>query len=162
MVGLPVVLHAESMPFRALVQVSGRSLRMGAGALHDAMRDSPALTRLLYRYVQALFDQVAQTAACNRLHTLEERCARWILITRDSVSSDALELRQQFLAEMLGVHRPAVTLAAGALQKAGLISYRRGRIIVLDRPGLESASCACYAIARRSFERMRMLAVPPG
>lgn len=159
MVGLPVLLHADSTPTRAFVQVGGRGFRMSAAGLHEAMRESRFLTRLLYRYAQALFDQVAQTAACNRLHTLEERCARWILISRDSVRADLLEIKQQFLAEMLGVHRPAVTVAAGALQRAGLISYRRGRLNVLDPAGLEAASCACYRIAKRSSDRMRTVPV---
>jgi CRP-like cAMP-binding protein len=155
MAGLPILLHAESMPTRAFVQVPGAGFRMRSADLRDAMRESAPLERLLYRYAQALFDQVAQSAACNRLHTIEERCARWILMTHDRVLSDELALKQQFLAEMLGVHRPAVTLAAGALQHAGLIRYSRGKITVLDREGLEGASCPCYHIARAANERLR-------
>ena len=157
MVGLPILLHAESMPTRAFVQVAGHGMRLSAAQLRDEMRASPALERLLYRYAQALFDQVAQSAACNRLHTIEERCARWILMTHDRVSTDTLALKQEFLAEMLGVHRPAVTLAAGALQRAGLITYSRGKIRVIDREALESASCPCYAIAQGAFERLRAM-----
>jgi CRP-like cAMP-binding protein len=157
MVGLPILLHAESMPTRAFVQVEGAGLRIPSAELRAAMRESPALERLLYRYAQALFDQVAQSAACNRLHTIEERCARWVLMTHDRVATDVLLLKQQFLAEMLGVHRPAVTLAAGALQRAGLIKYTRGKITVLDREGLESASCPCYEIAQRAQERLRAM-----
>ena len=118
------------------------------------MDDSPKLRRLIYRYVLALFDTTAQHAACNRLHALEERCARWLLMTHDRVEGDVLLLKQQFLAEMLGVHRPAVTLAAGALQKAGIIRYSRGKVTVLDRAALEDASCECYAIVTRRVEEL--------
>jgi CRP-like cAMP-binding protein len=113
------------------------------------MSESARFERLLYRYALALFDQAAQHAACNRLHALEERCARWLLMTHDRVDGDVLPLKQQFLAEMLGVHRPAVTLAAGALQKAGVIRYTRGKVTVLDREALENASCECYRIIAR-------------
>jgi CRP-like cAMP-binding protein len=154
MTGLPIVLEADTMPSRAFVQVPGDALRMSADALLRAMRESPKLRRLIYRYVQALFDQTAQHAACNRLHGLEERCARWLLMTHDRVVGDVLLLKQQFLAEMLGVHRPAVTLAAGALQKAGIIRYSRGKVTVLDRAALESASCECYAIVTRRIDEL--------
>jgi CRP-like cAMP-binding protein len=156
MAGLPILLHADSMPTRAFVQVPGAGFRMRSTDLRVAMHESAPLERLLYRYAQALFDQVAQSAACNRLHTIEERCARWILMTHDRVESDALPLKQQFLAEMLGVHRPAVTLAASALQRAGLIKYSRGKITVLDREGLEGVCCPCYAIAQGAYERLRV------
>ncbi|MFL5605031.1 MAG: Crp/Fnr family transcriptional regulator [Gemmatimonadaceae bacterium] len=157
MAGLPILLHAESMPTRAFVQVPGAGMRMASRELREAMRESRPLERMLFRYAQALFDQVAQSAACNRLHTIEERCARWILMTHDRVLGDTLLLKQEFLAQMLGVHRPAVTLAAGALQRAGLIKYARGKIVVLDREGLESASCPCYGIAQRAYERLRSM-----
>jgi CRP-like cAMP-binding protein len=122
--------------------------------LRALMSASPCFERLLLRYALALFDQSAQHAACNRLHALEERCARWLLMTHDRVDGDVLPLKQQFLAEMLGVHRPAVTLAAGALQRAGVIRYTRGKVTVLDRPALERASCECYAIIMRRTERL--------
>jgi len=153
MTGLPLVLGANTMPTRAFVQVPGHAYRMRGGDLSVVMRRSPRIERLLYRYVLALFDQTAQHAACNRLHALEERCARWLLMTHDRVDGDVVPLKQQFLAEMLGVHRPAVTIAAGALQKAGVIRYTRGKVTVLDRAALQEASCACYAIiARRADE----------
>jgi CRP-like cAMP-binding protein len=155
MAGLPVMLHTDSMPTRAFVQVKGEAMAMPTERFREAMQASPAFARLLYRYAQALFDQVAQSVACNRLHVLEERCARWILMTADRVGDTNIHLKQQFLAEMLGVHRPAVTLAARALQRAGLIRYTRGVIDVLDRAGLEAASCECYAVVRGSFERLR-------
>ena len=149
MTGLPLVLGARTMPTRAFVQVPGHAYRMRDSDLIRAMRESPRFERVLHRYVLALFDQTAQHAACNRLHTLEERCARWLLMTHDRVDGDVLPLKQEFLAEMLGVHRPAVTLAAGALQKAGVIRYTRGKVTVLDRGALERASCACYALITR-------------
>jgi CRP-like cAMP-binding protein len=155
MTGIPIVLHADSMPTRAFVQVEGTALRMTADDLRSAMRESPALERILARYALALFDQAAQSAACNRLHSLEERCARWLLMTHDRLRGDTLPLKQTFLAQMLGVHRPAVTVAAGQLQRAGMISYTRGKVRIIDRAALESASCGCYEITRRSFEQLR-------
>jgi CRP-like cAMP-binding protein len=154
MTGLPLVLKARTMPTRAFVQVPGHAYRLSDVDLFRAMESSPRFERLLYRYVLALFDQTAQHAACNRLHSLEERCARWLLMTHDRVDGDVLHLKQQFLAEMLGVHRPAVTLAAGALQKAGVIRYTRGKVTVLDRSALERASCGCYAIITRRAEAL--------
>ena len=153
MTGLPLVLHARTMPSRAFVQVPGHAYRMRGMDLVTILREAPRIERLVYRYIMALFDQAAQHAACNRLHDLEERCARWLLMTHDRVDGDVLPLKQQFLAEMLGVHRPAVTIAAGALQKAGVIRYTRGKVTVLDRAALEEASCECYGIiARRAAE----------
>ena len=149
MTGLPLVLHATTMPSRAFVQVPGHAYRMRGADLCAVFRRSPRIERLVYRYVMALFDQAAQHAACNRLHALEERCARWLLMTHDRVDGDVLPLKQQFLAEMLGVHRPAVTIAAGALQKAGVIRYTRGKVTVLDRNALEEAACECYGIITR-------------
>jgi len=154
MAGIPIVLHADSMPTRAFVQVEGEALRLSSDELRAALDDSPALRRLLSRYALALFDQAAQSVACNRLHSLEERCARWLLMTHDRVQSDVLPLKQTFLAEMLGVHRPAVTVVAGALQRAGMITYARGKLRILDREALEGASCDCYAILRRSLDRL--------
>jgi len=139
MTGIPIVLAADTMPSRAFVQVPGEALRMTAEDLLRGMEEVPEFRRLVYRHVLAQYDQTAQHAACNRLHALEERCARWLLMTHDRVEGDVLLLKQQFLAEMLGVHRPAVTLAAGALQKAGIIRYSRGKVTVLDRAALESA-----------------------
>src|SRR4051812_19752793 len=154
MTGLPIVLHADSMPTRAFVQVEGEGLCVRADDLRAAMRSSPALERLLSRYALALFDQAAQNAACNRLHALEARCARWLLTTHDRVGGDVLPLKQTFLAQMLGVHRPAVTVAAGALQSAGMIRYARGKLTVVDRRRLEGAACRCYAITRRNYEEL--------
>ena len=156
MTGLPIVLHADSMPSRAFVQVEGEGLCIGAADLRAAIRSSPDLERLLSRYALALFDQAAQNAACNRLHALEARCARWLLTTHDRVGGDVLPLKQTFLAQMLGVHRPAVTVAAGALQTAGLIKYARGKLTIIDRARLERAACGCYEITSRSFRELRV------
>jgi CRP-like cAMP-binding protein len=112
------------------------------------------LRRLVNRYAQAFLTQVAQGAACNRLHGLEQRCARWLLMTHDRVSGDEFPLKQQFLAEMLGVRRAGVSVAASALQEAAVIRYSRGTVQVLDRDGLEAASCECYSVIRQQFDRL--------
>ena len=158
MTGLPIVLRARTMPTRAFVQVPGHAYRSRGTDLCAVMREAPNVERLIYRYVLALFDQTAQHAACNRLHALEARCARWLLMTHDRVDGDVVPLKQQFLAEMLGVHRPAVTIAAGALQKAGVIRYTRGKVTVLDRKGLEEASCGCYDVITRRVNELMDLA----
>jgi CRP-like cAMP-binding protein len=157
MTGIAVVLHADSMPTRAFVQVEGAALSIESEALRRIMRESEALDRMLRRHALAMYDQAAQSAACNRLHSLESRCARWLLMTHDRVDSDILPLKQKFLAEMLGVHRPAVTVAAGMLQRAGIIQYTRGKVRVVDRAALERAACDCYEATRRSFEELRTI-----
>jgi CRP-like cAMP-binding protein len=154
MVGLPVFLGADSMPQRAFGQVAGFAYRMGAGDFRAEVANDGALVPLLKLYTQAMFVQVAQTAACNRVHPVDRRCARWLLQTHDRVGEDAYVLTQEFLAQMLGVRRPSVNAAASSLQEAGLIKYVRGRIRILDREGLESASCACYGIIQREFARL--------
>jgi CRP-like cAMP-binding protein len=114
--------------------------------------DHGKLTLILLRYTNAVVSQLAQTAACNRAHPLEERMCRWLLMTRDRVDSDDFPLTQEFLGQMLGVRRPAVSLAGSALQNAGLIRYSRGRVTVIDRAGLEAAACECYRVVRDQFE----------
>lgn len=155
MVGLPVLLREDSTPTRAFVQVAGAGLRMPAGALRRCMAENPAFEQRLFRYAKHFLDEVMQSVACNRHHSLEERCARWLLMCHDRVGDQPIALRQSFLAEMLGVHRPSVTLAAGALQRAGFIRYTRGKITILDRAGLESASCPCYGVSARGHARLR-------
>jgi CRP-like cAMP-binding protein len=118
------------------------------------MEESAALRGLLLRYAQAFHAQVTFTAACNARHAIERRLARWLLIAHDRAGADEFPMTHEFIAMMLGVRRPGVSLAAGALQKAGLIRYARGRMAVTDRPGLEAASCECYHTARREFERL--------
>lgn len=151
MIGLPLLLHGSSATTRALVQVEGEAYRITAAALRRIIATSDSISRILLRFALAFFNQVAQSVACNRLHSLEERCARWLLITHDRVDGDEFRLTQEFLSFMLGVHRPAVTLAAGALQKAGFIHYSRGKITITDRAGLEGAACACYQASRDDY-----------
>jgi CRP-like cAMP-binding protein len=151
LVGVPVLLRASSEPTRALVQVEGEAYRISSPAFRVVVRESEHLERIFLRYALALFNQVAQSVACNRLHSLEERCARWLLITHDRVDGDVFKLTQEFLSYMLGVHRPAVTLAAGVLQSGGYIKYSRGTITVTDRIGLERASCSCYQATRDDY-----------
>ena len=154
MVGLPIFLGADTMPSRAFGQVPGPALKITAAALTEEIERNGPLVRLLNRYTLALFNQVAQTTACNRVHLVEQRCARWLLQTHDRVGSDQFLLTQEFLAQMLGVRRPGVSAAAALLQKAGLIRYARGRITILDRPGLEAAACECYGVIKREFDRL--------
>jgi len=154
MVGMPLLLHGSSAPTRALVQIEGDAYRIASAAFLRIIALSDSIYRVLLRFALAFFNQVAQSVACNRLHTLEERCARWLLITHDRVDGDEFRLTQEFLSFMLGVHRPAVTLAAGILQKAGYIHYSRGRIVVTDRAGLEGASCACYQTTRDDYAEL--------
>jgi CRP-like cAMP-binding protein len=154
MVGVAAYLDAEASEAETFIQLPGPALRVPAAVITEAAA-RPGVRRLFNRYTQAFLTQVAQGAACNRLHHLEARCARWLLMTHDRVGgADGFPLKQEFLALMLGVRRTGVTLAAGALQDAGLIRYRRGGIRVLDRAGLEAASCECYGIVRRTFDRL--------
>jgi CRP-like cAMP-binding protein len=127
-----------------MVQVAGSAFRIEARKFPDLLRQAPAFQARLMRYVMALLNQVAQATSCNRLHEVQERCARWLLHTHDRVNGDSFMLTQEFLSQMLGVHRPTVTIAARMLQQAGLIRYTRGQIEVIDREGLEAAACSCY------------------
>lgn len=154
MVGVPVLLRADSEPTRALIQVEGQAFRINAAAFRAVMEERKGIQEILLRYALALFNQVGQSVACNRLHSLEARCARWLLMTHDRVDGDEFDLTQEFLSYMLGVHRPAVTLAAGFLQRAGLIHYTRGHITVTNRAGLEDASCSCYQTTRDNFRTL--------
>jgi CRP-like cAMP-binding protein len=152
-IGLPILLGADTTPSRAFVQVSGEGLCIEAEALISFIDKHPEFHRTLMRYSMALLNQVAQNASCNRLHEVQERCARWLLQTHDRVDGDSFTLTHEFLGQMLGVHRPTVSIAAGMLQKAGVISYARGVITILDREGLEAASCNCYRFIIREYER---------
>ena len=155
MLGTPVVLGVRVTNALAIVQIPGTALRLDADRFVDlAKRSDGALLPLLLRYTQALQEQTAQSVACNRRHTVDERCARWLLMTHDRVGSEQFRLTQDFLAFMLGVRRASVTVAAGMLQQTGLIRYQRGRIVILDRSRLEEASCECYAVVRRSYDRL--------
>jgi CRP-like cAMP-binding protein len=153
-VGLPLFLGAEATHGRAVCQVAGAAWRLPTAAfLEEAAADGPLRARLL-RSTQALFQQVAQTSGCNRVHANEERCARWLLQIHDRVPGDAFRLTQEYLALMLGLARPSVTVVMGALQRAGLVAYHRGDLTILDRAGLEAAACECYAITRAETERL--------
>jgi len=154
MLGFPILLHATSMPSTAVVQVPGDALRMQVAEFRRALERSQAFHSLLLRYTMALLNQIAQVTVCNRLHEVQERCARWLLQTHDRTETDTFPLTHEFLSQMLGVHRPTVSIAAGMLQKAGLIEYRRGVVTILDRRGLESASCNCYQLIAEEYERL--------
>jgi len=153
-VGLPIVLGDEQAPTAVYVQVPGAGLRMKASLFKSALARSPTMQVVMLRYVHALFNQVAQSAACNHFHSLEQRCCRWLLMTRDRMDSDEFLLTQEFLAMMLGVQRPGVSIAAGGLQRAGLITYNRGNVAILDGVGLKKRSCECYAVSKREFDRL--------
>jgi CRP-like cAMP-binding protein len=153
LVGLPVVLRTDLAVTEALIQVPGAALRLPAAVLREALAASPSFLGLLLRYMQAFHVQVTQSAACNGRHPLEERLARWLLMTHDRAEGDVLPLTQEFLAIMLGVRRAGVSVAAGILHKAGVIGYTQGRITVLDRPGLEAVACECYGTVRREYAR---------
>jgi CRP-like cAMP-binding protein len=154
MVGFPILLGANSVPSRAIMQIPGEGLRMKAADLERALPRTPVLHKLLLRYLMALLNQIAQGTSCNRLHEVQERCARWLLHTDDRVDGNGFPLTQEFLSQMLGVHRPTVTVAAGMLQKAGLIDYTRGHVTIVDRKGLEGASCSCYHVIKKEYDRL--------
>jgi CRP-like cAMP-binding protein len=139
---------------QAMAQVPGETLRMNADHFRAELEGGGKLSQVMFSYVQALFAQISQGVACNGVHSITERCARWFLETHDRAGSDRFLLTQEFLADMLGVRRPSVTVAAGALQQAGLIRYSRGQITVLDRPGLEEASCECYRVVHDEYRRL--------
>jgi CRP-like cAMP-binding protein len=155
MVGIPLALGIDVSPVRALVQGGGSALRLSAARLRKCLRASPALRRGLHRYAAALMAQITQTAACNRFHRVEARLARWLLMTGDRVGEEKFHLTQEFLAHMLGVRREGVTGAASALQRRGLIGYRRGDIRIADHAGLEAAACGCYALVRQRTDAGR-------
>ncbi len=154
MLGTSLLSGVDTSFIEAMVQMPGTALRMAARDFQrEAARDGPFRT-LLLRYGEALLAQVMQTAACNGHHGLEQRLARWLLMAHDRADGDELCLTQDFMAMMLGVHRPSLTVAAGVLQRAGLIRHSGGRVTVIDRPGLEAASCECYGAVRRRFSTL--------
>ena len=154
LVGLSVVLGADSSATEAMVQMQGTAFQIRSAKLKEAFEVSPTLRGLLLRYVHAYHAQVAQTAACNGHHLLEERLARWLLMAHDRARTDEFPMTQEFMSLMLGVRRAGVSVAAGILQKAGVIDYKHGCIIVLDRPGLEAMACECYGTVRQQFKRL--------
>ena len=162
MVGLPVIFGDSQAPASVYMQVAGHGLRMKAKTFWQEMQRSATLRTVMLHYAHAVFNLVAQSAACNTFHVLERRCSRWLLMTQDRMQSNEFQLTQEFLAMMLGVQRPGVTLAAGELQRAGLIQYTRGNVKILDRPGLIKRSCECYAVSKREFDRLLGMAVKNG
>jgi CRP-like cAMP-binding protein len=154
MIGLPIFLGAGSSPFHLMAQLSGQSIRIRALELEKVLLPDSGLTALLRVYSQAFFVQTAQNAACNGIHPISMRAARWLLATHDRAETGAFYLTQEFLAFMLGVARQSVGIAVGELADRGLVSYVRGQMRVLDRPGLEQASCECYGIVRAEFARL--------
>ena len=151
MLGVQVVLGVATAPLRALVQGPGAAWRIGRAAFRGELAQSPALQRGLNSYLYVLMTQLTTSAACLRFHQIGPRLARWLLMSQDRAGADNFKVTQEFLAYMLGVRRVGITAAAGALQGAGLITYRRGELTVLDRRGLEAAACGCYAADRQAY-----------
>jgi len=154
LLGISLFMGGETTPSRAVVQSAGYGYRLAAQLLKQEFNRAGPVLRLLLRYTQALITQMTQTAVCNRHHSVEQQLCRWLLLSLDRLSSDSLTMTQELIANMLGVRREGVTEAAGHLQRAGLIRYSRGRIEVLDRPGLEKTVCECYAVVKVEFDRL--------
>ena len=154
MVGIPVILGDNTTTTTAFVQVAGAAMQMDADILRAEFNRGGAIQTLLLRYVQALYSELAQGVACNRLHILEERLARWLLTVSDRLESEDFPLTQEFISQMLGVRRSGVTVAASTLSRAGMISYQRGHISILNREDLEATSCECYQVIQKEFARL--------
>jgi CRP-like cAMP-binding protein len=154
MVGFPICLGDRDAPSSVYVQVPGTALGMDAGIFRGELDRSPSLNRIMLRYAHAFFNQVAQSAACAHLHRVEQRCCRWLLMTRDRMPSGDFLLTHEFLGMMLGVRRTTVTDVMGSLQKAGLIRYRRGHVTILDHEALQQRACECYEISKLEFDRL--------
>jgi CRP-like cAMP-binding protein len=154
LVGISLFMGGETTPSRAVVQSAGDAYRLPARFLLQEFNRGGAMQHLLLRYTQALITQMAQTAACNRHHSVDQQLCRWLLLSLDRLSGDELVMTQDLIANMLGVRREGVTAAAGKLQDAGVIQYQRGHIKVLDRPKLETMSCECYQVVRTECERL--------
>jgi CRP-like cAMP-binding protein len=154
-VGLPLIVGFSTSPNRTVIQIEATGFRINAKNLVQVMRQSPGLENRLQRYVQILGMQGTQVAACNRLHEVDERLARWLLMCQDRIDSNFVPLTQEFLAHMLGTRRASVTVAAGILQKAGLITYQRGHVNIVDRVQLETASCECYEMMQQQSRKWR-------
>jgi CRP-like cAMP-binding protein len=154
MVGVALFMGGETTPSRAVVQSAGVAYRLSGSAVKDEFRRGGAMQHLLLRYTQALLTQMAQTAVCNRHHSVDQQLCRWLLLSLDRLSSNELKMTQELIANMLGVRREGVTEAAGKLQAAGVIRYSRGRITVLDRAALEAHACECYRVVKQESDRL--------
>jgi CRP-like cAMP-binding protein len=154
LVGLPNVLGDRDAPSSVYVQVPGTALEIDAGFFRGELQRSPTLNLIMLRYVHAFFNQVAQSAACAHLHKVEQRCCRWLLMTRDRMPSGDFLLTHEFLGMMLGVRRTTVSDVMGALQRAGLVRYRRGHVTILDHQALQQRACECYEISKLEFDRL--------
>ena len=154
LVGVSLFMGGESTPSRAVVQSAGYGFRLRAAALKEEFSNSSPVLHLMLRYTQALITQMAQTAVCNRHHTLDQQLCRWLLLSLDRLDGAELVMTQELIANMLGVRREGVTEAALKLQRAGLISYARGHITALDRAGLEARSCECYTVVKKEYDRL--------
>ena len=161
LVGISVFMGGESTPSRAVVQSAGAGYRVSASILKREFALGGALQHLALRYTQALLTQMAQTAVCNRHHSVDQQLCRWLLLSMDRLPGNELKMTQELIANMLGVRREGVTVAAGALQTAGLIHYSRGHIIILDRAGIEQRVCECYAVVRKECDRLLPYRLPP-
>ena len=153
-VGISLFMGGETTPSRAVVQTAGHAYRLGRRLLESEFKDAGLLQRLLLRYTQALITQICQTAVCNRHHSVEQQLCRWLLVTLDRIPSGEFVMTQELVASMLGVRREGITDAAGKLQHAGFIRYRRGQIAVLRRSGLEGRACECYAVVKKELGRL--------
>ncbi len=153
-VGVSLFMGGGSTPSRAVVQSAGQGFRLSAEAMKEEFDRAGPVLHLLLRYTQALITQMAQTAVCNRHHSLDQQLCRWLLLSLDRLSGNELVMTQELIANMLGVRREGVTEGAVKLQDAGLISYTRGRITVLNRPGLEKRTCECYAVVKKEYDRL--------
>ena len=153
-VGVSLFMGGETTPSRAVVQSAGHAYRLKGQQLKDEFYRNGPMQHLLLRYTQSLLTQMAQTAVCNRHHSLDQQLCRWLLLSLDRLQSNELVMTQELIANMLGVRREGVTEAAGNLQRVGLIEYRRGHITVLDRPGLEARACECYAVVKTECDRL--------
>ena len=153
-VGISLFMGGESTPSRAVVQSAGNGLRLKASLMKEEFNRAGSVLHLMLRYTQALITQMAQTAVCNRHHSLDQQLCRWLLLSLDRLQGNELVMTQELIANMLGVRREGVTEGALKLQHAGLISYSRGHITVLDRPGLEDRSCECYAVVKKEYDRL--------
>jgi CRP-like cAMP-binding protein len=159
-IGVALFMGGETTPSRAVVQSAGYAYRLKGQLLKQEFNRSGAMQQLLLRYTQALLTQMAQTAVCNRHHSVDQQLCRWLLLSLDRLASNELTMTQELIANMLGVRREGVTEAAGKLQDAGLLRYSRGRITVVDRPGLEAQACECYRVVKKEFDRLLPNAAP--